>query len=91
MGYETECLCLTTITNSLHWHCCFCAPQILYYSNDVFRAAGVPHPDVATVGTVGVVLVLITFVVVSKTKSMTFEPPVVTSEPSLPSVVCRWC
>ena len=43
----------------------FCAPQILYYSNDVFRAAGIPHPDVATVGTVGVVLSLITFVAVS--------------------------
>lgn len=46
--------------------CFLCLLQILYYSNDVFKAAGIPHPDIATVVTVGVVLVLVTLVVVSE-------------------------
>ena len=38
--------------------------QIFYYSSEIFKAAGVPDDDVATVA-VGVVLVVFTFITVS--------------------------
>lgn len=38
--------------------------QIFYYSKDIFEAAGISHADIATVLTVGLVLVLVTVVTV---------------------------
>ena len=39
--------------------------QIFYYSKDIFEAAGIQHADIATVITVGLVLVLVTMATVS--------------------------
>ena len=42
-------------------------PQLLYYSNNIFQAAGLSAHDagIATVVSVGVVLVIVTFITVS--------------------------
>ena len=52
-------LCLTTLL------------QILYYSNDIFTAAGIEHADIATVLSVGLVLVVVTIVTVSVLSPLT--------------------
>ena len=45
--------------------CLFLYTQVLYYSNDVFLAAGVKHADIATVVVVGLTLVAFTTLTVS--------------------------
>ena len=46
--------------------------QVLYYSTEIFKAAGVKHGDIATVVVVGLTLVTFTLITVSKSMSLTF-------------------
>ena len=41
--------------------------QVLYYSTEIFAAAGVKHGDIATVVVVGLTLVTFTLITVRKT------------------------
>ena len=58
-GVRTEVLVVTILYHTQP------LVQVLYYSNDIFTAAGIPHPDIATVLSVGLVLVLVTVLMVS--------------------------